>query len=350
MLIIDTNYFFNRSVAVTPFIENEGYIYDAIKTALTTIASLVSYHNKNDDEIVLAIDDRTKRYWRKAKYPLYKYNRISPFISKSSDIPMKEQLLAEWFKVLAALKGSKFKVIEVKGCEGDDIISALVKAQGEHLGLSPDKDFNQLVSENVTIYDPIHDTYKSEENTLGSGISEEFIISGDNSDNVPQIFAYLKPSKSFTAWFEKKHKMKLTDELYAKLMVEFPQINLDYKLDLYSRYYGNIEFYEDRKMDFKEIFFEKEYDVAHFPSPYDIGYGKNLKNDYFLSLSRQEFLVKHPLLRYNFVRNKKLMDLSLIPLPYVRAILEEYKRPSLGHKRELKEMIKKYELSLLDFI
>ena len=214
MLIIDTNYFFNRSVAVTPYIENEGYIYDAIKTALTTITSLVSYHNKNDDEIVLAIDDRTK----------------------SSDIPMKEQLLTEWFKVLEALKGSKFKVIEVKGCEGDDIISALVKAQGEHLVLSPDKDFNQLVSESVTIYDPIHDIYKSEENTLGSGISEEFIISGDNSDNVPQIFAYLKPSRSFTAWFEKKHKMKLTDELYAKLMVEFPQINLDYKLDLYSRY------------------------------------------------------------------------------------------------------------------
>lgn len=350
MLIIDTNYFFNRSIAVTPFIENEGYIYDAIKATLSSITALIGYHNKNDDEVILAVDDRTKGYWRKEKYPLYKYNRVSPFISKSNDIPMKEQLLNEWFKVLEALKGSKFKVIEVKGCEGDDIISTLVKAQGQHLVLSPDKDFDQLVSENVTIYDPVHQIYKSEDNTIGSGITEEFIIGGDNSDNVPQIFAYLKPSRSFKAWFEKKHNMTLSDELYAKLMVEFPQINLDYKLDLYSRYYGNIEFYEDRKMDFQEIFFEKEYDVAHFPSPYDVGYGKNLKNDYFLSLSRHEFLVKYPLLRYNFIRNKKLMDLSLIPVPYVRAILEEYKRANTGHKRDLKEMVKRYELSLLDFI
>jgi 5'-3' exonuclease len=99
--------------------------------------------------------------------------------------------------------------------EADDVISYIcMETDGEKVIISVDRDFLQLVNENVTLYDPIRkkefriDTFEEDTGWSHSSWLDAKCLLGDKSDNVPGVdgFGKAKIKKFF------KGEVQLTEE------------------------------------------------------------------------------------------------------------------------------------------
>lgn len=105
-------------------------------------------------EIVLALDSITG-YWRRNLYPPYKVDRAEKRASDGIDWASAYQ---EFEKITKAISENlPWKVLRVPNCEADDVIYALATSHknGKVFIHSGDSDYVQLVSENVSVYNPI---------------------------------------------------------------------------------------------------------------------------------------------------------------------------------------------------
>lgn len=142
-------------------------------------------------ELVICCDDRD--YWRKKVFPYYKASRKK----------MREASELDWNEVFTALNRIRdeikeffpYKVLQIEGCEADDIIGTIVHQEGTELNvgesiliLSGDKDYIQLHKyANVKQYDPTRKRWISH-NDPEQYLSEH-IIKGDSGDGVPNILS-----------------------------------------------------------------------------------------------------------------------------------------------------------------
>lgn len=95
--------------------------------------------------------------------------------------------------IIEATKACGIKYIKVDSFESDDIIATLTRIANEKghrvSVVSPDKDFCQLINENVSLYDPNKDIFLAREDVKNKFdiYPEQFIefqsLSGDKSDN-----------------------------------------------------------------------------------------------------------------------------------------------------------------------
>ena len=148
------------------------------------MVSLLNVKKKfNADHIVLCMDKNT---WRKTIYPEYKLNRVTTRLKKSlKEQDEDEQILAaandffEFFRNKTGMLSVKFD-----GAEADDIIATniLDNPHCEHIIMSTDRDFYQLVSDNVIIYDPTMKMYI----TLDGIFDEKFEPVIDNKTGNPK--------------------------------------------------------------------------------------------------------------------------------------------------------------------
>lgn len=142
-------------------------------------------HRAKYGEMVICCDGPNS--WRKSVFPYYKANRRKA--KKASTI--------NWERIYALVDQLKadldeyfpYKVVEVEGAEGDDVIAALAIASPYNkpvLIISGDKDFIQLQNSfNVEQYDPIRKrviTHNNPEKYL-----QEHIFKGDMVDGIPNI-------------------------------------------------------------------------------------------------------------------------------------------------------------------
>jgi DNA polymerase-1 len=128
--------------------------------------------------------------FRHVKFPEYKANRDAT--------PEEIRLSIPWIKRI--LEALNIPAIEVEGFEADDVIGTLATKAGsegfEVYMMTPDKDFTQLVSENVFMYKPRRSGNDAE--VVGvQEVRERFMVDrpeqvvdvlalwGDSSDNVP---------------------------------------------------------------------------------------------------------------------------------------------------------------------
>ena len=172
-----------------PLITSYGLDTSALFGFINQVLKLI--RKENPDFLVCAFDSKGKNF-RHEMYDLYKANR------PEMPIELQKQLPHLW----DALKALKIPVIKKQGVEADDIIGTLV-TDAEKNGLlsyivSGDKDFMQLINENVFLYAPgnrkspdpiIYDSKKVEERW---GVPPQKIIDllglmGDSSDNVPGV-------------------------------------------------------------------------------------------------------------------------------------------------------------------
>jgi DNA polymerase-1 len=137
------------------------------------------------DLLIFAMESKTKSV-RKQKSPTYKANR--------QELP--EDLKVQLNMLPELLNGFGYPVLSSDGYEGDDVIASLAekyKENNEIYIVSGDKDFNQLVSNNVKIYDISKDLLIAPSDVyIKYGISpEQFIdylaIVGDTSDNIKGV-------------------------------------------------------------------------------------------------------------------------------------------------------------------
>lgn len=172
-----------------PRINSKGLNTSAILGFTNTLYDVLK--NENPTYIGVAFDSYAPTL-RHGDYADYKANR--------EDLPEDIALSIPYIKEI--IKGFNIPIIEKEGYEADDIIGTLAK-RAEQEGfktymMTPDKDFGQLVSDNIFMYKP---SYKgSGVNILGiEEVKKKFNIRfpeqvidmlglwGDSSDNIPGV-------------------------------------------------------------------------------------------------------------------------------------------------------------------
>ena len=184
-LIYRAYYALNKNPRVT----SKGLNTSAILGFANTLFEVLK--NENPTHIAVAFDSHAPTL-RHGDFSAYKANREAMPEDISRAIPY----------IKALVNAFNIPVVELEGYEADDIIGTLAK-RAEKEGffvymMTPDKDFGQLVSENVVMYKPAKFGEKAE--VVGvQGICDKFGISrpeqvidmlglwGDASDNIPGI-------------------------------------------------------------------------------------------------------------------------------------------------------------------
>ena len=145
------------------------------------------YRRFNPEKVICACD--STRYWRSTIFPEYKANR-------------KDDQFKKWVK--EAIKEFKLQYahlcVEVDNCEADDIICAVtLHFTGKVTIISSDRDFVQLMSSRVSLYDPNKAEFRVKPKNAAMAL---FIkcMRGDKSDNIPSAYPYVSTKRLESAF------------------------------------------------------------------------------------------------------------------------------------------------------
>jgi len=186
MALIYRAYF---AMSRNPQINSKGMNTSAILGFANTLLDILK--NEKPTHIGIAFDTMAPTQ-RQIDFTAYKANREK----------MPEDLAASIPYIMELVKGFRIPALFLDGYEADDVIGTLAKA-AEKEGfttymMTPDKDFGQLVSENIFMYKPARGGNKAEVwgveevcNRYGIQQPEEFIdilgLWGDTADNIPGV-------------------------------------------------------------------------------------------------------------------------------------------------------------------
>ncbi len=166
-----------------PLINSKGMNTSAIYGTINTFMKLVS--DFSADNVVISFDQKEPTF-RHKMYKEYKANRP----------PMPDDLIGQLKPVSEFFKEVNVLEISIPGFEADDIIASLAekyKSEYEVLMVTGDKDYLQLLDDNVAIFDPFKNSIKDqdylrEKYDLRSDQFIDFLaITGDTADNIPGI-------------------------------------------------------------------------------------------------------------------------------------------------------------------
>lgn len=183
-LVDVSSMFFRAYYAIRPLTSPSGVPVNAIYGFLSMITKL--FKDEKPDYMVFCYD-RKEASFRKDLYQDYKAHRTEMPEDLSVQIP--------YIKQLADLLG--IPGVEAESYEADDVIGALTEVGLKHnlqvVIVSGDKDFGQLIRDNVLLYDTMKDIkYDAEGVREKWGIRpDQFIdylsLVGDSSDNIPGV-------------------------------------------------------------------------------------------------------------------------------------------------------------------
>lgn len=186
MALIYRSYF---ALSKNPRINSKGQNTSAILGFTNTLYDILK--NQNPSHIAVAFDTKAPTF-RHESFPEYKANRER----------MPEDLSASIPYIIKVLKGFNIPILSVDGFEADDVIGTMSKkAESEGFTtymMTPDKDFGQLVSENILMFKPARMGNKPEIwgvyevcERFGISYPEQLIdilgLWGDASDNIPGV-------------------------------------------------------------------------------------------------------------------------------------------------------------------
>ena len=171
----------------TPRINSKGLNTSAILGFTNTLEEVLT---KTNPEYIAVAFDPAGPTFRHDAYPAYKAHRDATPEDIKKAVPYIKELLAAY----------NIPVYEVAGYEADDVIGTLAK-QAEKMGLTtymmtPDKDYAQLVSDNIYMYKPSNGGKPAEImgipevlEKFGVERTEQVIdilgLQGDAADNIP---------------------------------------------------------------------------------------------------------------------------------------------------------------------
>jgi hypothetical protein len=168
---------------------NRGEVLDENLVRHICLNSLRYYRSRFKEEygeLIICCD--SKHYWRRDYFPNYKANRKKD----RADSPHDWNIIFECLnKIRDELKEHfPYKVLNVYGCEADDIIATLIrsdKLDNNTLIVSSDKDFIQLHGWSVDQYSPVSKKIINGKDPVN--YLREHIIRGDRSDGVPNVMS-----------------------------------------------------------------------------------------------------------------------------------------------------------------
>lgn len=176
--------FFRAFYAIRPLTNSQGMPTNAIYGFLSMTIKLLK--DFKPDYIAYCFDLPTPSF-RKDIYPEYKANR--------SDTPSDLIPQIPYMKSLPELLG--LPSFEKENFEADDLIGSLARYGEENnlevIIVSGDKDFAQLVNENIKLFDPMKDItfdiagVKNKWGVRPDQFIDFLSITGDSSDNIPGV-------------------------------------------------------------------------------------------------------------------------------------------------------------------
>ncbi|MFA6263522.1 MAG: DNA polymerase I [Candidatus Babeliales bacterium] len=183
LFIIDGSYLLYRSFyAIRPLYTSAGIPTQATYGFCRTIKKLID--DFDPAYVAVAWDGKTKTF-RSTLYAEYKATRQAP----------PRDLFDQKTYILKFLDAIKMPSLTHEGYEADDIIAALAEGCKDHpvVLVCPDKDMYQLLSDNLTIFDPFKNRfidqkiYTAEEGFPPSKVPFFYALVGDTSDNIPGV-------------------------------------------------------------------------------------------------------------------------------------------------------------------
>ena len=183
-LIDASAYIYRAYHAIAPLTNKNGLPTHAVYGFTNILLRVL--REKAPKFIGIAFDVRGPNF-RHEMYQDYKANRPSMPDDLACQIPYIKEIVAV----------HNFVCLERQGYEADDLLASAAKklaAQGHPVILvSGDKDLLQLVSENITVWDPMRDVFmdpaavQKKYNIPPEQLLDFFALMGDSSDNVPGV-------------------------------------------------------------------------------------------------------------------------------------------------------------------
>lgn len=183
-LIDGSSYIYRAYHAVRHLSTSQGLPTNAVFGFTNMLLKLLSEH---DPAYMAMAFDAEGPTFRHRMYDAYKANRP----------PMPEDLVIQIPYIKQVVEGMNIPSLELAGYEADDIIGTLVRAaEGEGFTVvmvTGDKDFKQLISNSVSMWDPMRDrtvdygSLKEEFGLEPSQWVDVMALAGDTSDNIPGV-------------------------------------------------------------------------------------------------------------------------------------------------------------------
>ena len=255
-LIDISSLFFRSYYAISLNMKNQqGLPTNALYGVLKMIEQI--RRKKKPDYMICCFDTKEGSFFRKKLYPQYKANR--------TEMPEDLEAQVPYLKIL--MEKLLIPCFEQAGMEADDLIASLVtKIKKEKdktwqsFIVSGDKDFAQIVGDNVFLYDTMKDRIYDSEGVEAkwqlppSQMKDYLSLTGDSSDNIPGVkgigpkgaVQLLKEYNSLENIYN--HLETIKASLQKKLSQDKDMAFLSRKL---------IELKQDVKI--KDDFFEKKY-------------------------------------------------------------------------------------------
>ncbi len=183
--LVDGSSYIHRAYhAIRNLSNSKGFPTNAIFGFTTMVLKLIN--EKSPKYLALVFDAKGPTFRHKI-YESYKANRP----------PMPEDMAVQIPVIKTILKTLNVKIFEKEGYEADDIIGTLARACEEKgckvVIVTGDKDFRQLVTPNVSMWDTMKDAvtdYATLKETYGfepKRFIDVMSLSGDSSDNIPGV-------------------------------------------------------------------------------------------------------------------------------------------------------------------
>ncbi|MGF1611319.1 MAG: DNA polymerase I [Kiloniellales bacterium] len=184
-LVDGSGYIFRAFFALPPMTRPDGTPVNAVFGFTNMLVKLLS--DQSHAEAIAVVFDAGRESFRNEIYADYKANR--------PEAP--EELVPQFALIREAARAFNLPVIEKEGFEADDLIASYAeqarKAGYQVVIVSSDKDLMQLVTDGVTMLDPIKNAPIGPEQVAEKfGVPPEKVVevqalAGDSTDNVPGV-------------------------------------------------------------------------------------------------------------------------------------------------------------------
>jgi len=200
VLLVDALNTFLRSYAAVPSMDENGNHIGGMVGFLKSLG--LAIRTFKPTRCIVVFDGKGGSQRRRKIFPQYKANRKPPVrLNRAYDMTTDEQekqnMKWQLVTLIEILECLPVTILALDNVEADDVIAYLsqlvTEENGKSIIYSTDKDFFQLASENVTIYNPVKKKTFSEEVILEDfGIHPKHFhffraLNGDKSDNIDGV-------------------------------------------------------------------------------------------------------------------------------------------------------------------
>lgn len=257
VLIIDGLNLFIRAFSVVPIVDDNGYHIGGTSGFIKSLGFLIKSFNPS--RLIVTFDGLNGSIRRRKLYPEYKenrrlklekkFNRFSDVVGLEDEAESLRRQLLRLFEYCSLLP---VNVLTIDGIEADDTIAYIAKSyykdkNSKLIVVSTDRDYLQLVNDNITVYNPIRKIVYTPEK-----VSEEYnignynyllyrVITGDKSDNIPGVKGI--GLKSLMKYFDFNNPITMNEmfticegqvnskaKIYSDIINNKDLIELNYKL------------------------------------------------------------------------------------------------------------------------